>query len=309
MEVADRTRHMVLLLALLLLAGMTLVNLMNNVAQVRLPAGEALEALPTPKLGFFSEPAGSTTYLLATVLALLGGGLIAYLYWRFRPRGGIPYEELLILAAVAMAVLVLLTVVAALDPVAPTDEDPEEPGGEDPGEPGTDPGDEQGEPGNEMPLFRFGELRLDARSVALLVLAFVILSITFALVRILGLRRMQRGGPAYRSPELKRQEEAARTVERGLYRLRRGHEFRSVILECYHELVSVYREEGVEVRPSQTPREVEADALQRLPVSPEANRVLRTLFERVRYSPYPGMEEDRRTALTALERVRAELGG
>ena len=102
-------------------------------------------------------------------------------------------------------------------------------------------------------------------------------------------------------------EEAAATVGEVILRIELGGDVRSAILLCFHRFSELLGARGIRDQDVLTPRELEAVAVDRLRVSPDAAEDLTGLFEEARYSTHPLGEPARDRALRSLERIRAGL--
>lgn len=94
-----------------------------------------------------------------------------------------------------------------------------------------------------------------------------------------------------------------RSASEAIDEIRIGGRLDDVILRCYHEMTGVVSDrKGVARDAWETPREYERDLL-RLGLPASAVTQLTRLFERVRYGHYVAKEDDRETAIAALQAI------
>ncbi len=294
MESGRGAKAKLLVFALLLLAVVAVVNLMGNV--LRLSEAGASEggtipfSLPRPVVAVDPE----STLLFGTVISLAGLAILIGAYVRYRPRLRLPVEELL---PIAVGILFLLSLALILTPnegaldAGGADEQggAEEPAGET--TTGTDTG------GIALTF------NLGPRSLGLLLAATLLL----ATYLFLGASRRRRDRAAGEAPTPEERQAAIRTLEEGIYHLQLGRDTRSVILECYKDLLHLFHRRGVRAPAAATAREVERLAKASLGLSFASATALRDLFEVARYSVHPLTKADRRSAMRYLGAAREEL--
>ena len=286
-----------LILALVLFVAVALINLTQNLRAlpVQGPGGGA------PPVVFAVPTFGLDPLILAWVASLVGLGifLVGFLY--LRPRGRkFGFEEFVPLILGAVLLLSILFLIQDFEERA------EEPMDEQTEEGGTGAGEEP--PDEGPPLFRLFRQGLQASPGFLLLLAsFVAFAAIYFLMATLQARRGRALGLSIkRKQELKR--EMAEALEERIYSLRLGEDIRSVILGAYRDMVHLFQSYGLQTRTSQTAREVEVLALEKLGLSGKASRALRSQFEEARYSFHLLTEAKRQAAIESFRRVKAELG-
>lgn len=294
MEPGRGAKAKLLVFALLLLAVVAVVNLMGNVLSLAEAEGDGGGTIP------FSLPRPMVTVdpeaalLFGTVGSLAGLGVLLAAYLRYRPRLRVPVEELL---PIAVGILLLLSLALILTPNEGTlDEDGTDEGG-DAGEPPAEPGGATDAGGLTLTL------NLGPRSLGLLLGAALLL----ATYLFLGATRRRREAGEGGIPTPEETEEAIRALEEGIYHLNLGQDPRSVILECYRDLLQLFHRRGVRTPPAATAREVERMARASLGLSSSSSEALRGLFELARYSTHPLTEADRRSAVAYLGAAKEEL--
>lgn len=295
---AAAKRGSLLALLLLLFLVFAIANLALHVETLRLESAPELPA-GEGEVGAPLTPGPGTTFLIGTVTSvILVGALIALAVWS-RPRPTrVPYQALLAILVAASVVIALAVL------VNPSSEEPlqEEDGGTEPETPGTE------EPAGDAP----GSLPfLPELSGSLSVVLVVAALAAVYLLLLLGRLRWNRSAtkPTEGTEEVERfRDEVADRLDRSIYRIRRGEDVNSVILECYGEMVASFRSRGLEAGSHLTAREFETLVRRRLGLSLQGARILRGLFEEARYSAHDLRPRDRSAAVASLERVQDELG-
>ena len=141
----------------------------------------------------------------------------------------------------------------------------------------------------------------------LLVASFAAFAAIYFLMATLQARRARALGLSIKKKQALKRELAEALGER-IYSLQLGQDIRSVILGAYRDMVHLFQSYGLQPRRSQTAREVEAVALEKLGLSGRASKDLRKQFEEARYSFHQLTEESRQAAIESLGRVKSELG-
>lgn len=161
-----------------------------------------------------------------------------------------------------------------------------------------------GGPGNP-PQLPFGT----TPSALLLIVAVIIVSV-YAIVFAVGILPRLASIATYAPPNVgKSKKELARAVRTAIQDLESGGDFRGAVLRCYRSMVLLFEARGRRVRPEQTAREFEAEALAAVGVSREGVDRLTSLFEEARYSAHEIREAQRDAAIASLTAIRKELEG
>ncbi len=129
------------------------------------------------------------------------------------------------------------------------------------------------------------------------VVALIIAAATMAIV----MRRSRRRASAPVAEE----DAVALALDESLEDLRRERDVRRAIVACYARMERALAGAGRERRAHETPWEFLARVLER--VAHEPGQVLTELFERARFSVEPMGESEKRSAIAALEQLRAEV--
>ncbi|MFQ6012528.1 MAG: DUF4129 domain-containing protein [Thermoplasmata archaeon] len=291
-----------LILALVLFVAVALINLIQNLQALPDPGSGSGSGGGGPPVLFAVPTLGVNPLILAWVMSLVGVGifLVAFLY--LRPRGGrLGFEEFIPLILGAVLLLAVLFLLQDFRPG--TEELMEEPTEEG----GTGAGQEPPPAEGPAPLSLFREGLQATPGLLLLFVSFVAFAAIYYLRATLQARRARALGLSIqREQELKR--EMAEALEERIYRLRLGEDSRSVILGAYRDMVRLFRSYGLPTRRSQTARELEVLALEKLGISGKASRALRRQFEEARYSLHLLTEAKRQGAIESLRRVKSELG-
>jgi hypothetical protein len=96
-------------------------------------------------------------------------------------------------------------------------------------------------------------------------------------------------------------------LDESLDDLRRERDVRRAIVACYARMERALASAGRERRAHETPLEFLRRVLER--VAREPGQVLTALFERARFSVEPMGEVEKRSAIAALEALRARVAG
>jgi hypothetical protein len=102
-------------------------------------------------------------------------------------------------------------------------------------------------------------------------------------------------------------EAVLQALDESLDDLRREPDVRRAIVACYARMERALAGAGRERRPHETPLEFLRRVLER--VANEPGQVLTELFERARFSVEPMGESEKRSAIGALQQLRAEVVG
>jgi hypothetical protein len=110
-----------------------------------------------------------------------------------------------------------------------------------------------------------------------------------------------------RSPALEEETTVTHAIDESLDDLRREKDVRRAIVACYARMERAFARAGRARRAHETPLEFLRRVLER--VAHEPGQVLTELFERARFSVEPMGESEKRSAIAALEQLRAEVAG
>ncbi|MFQ5919121.1 MAG: DUF4129 domain-containing protein [Thermoplasmata archaeon] len=286
-----------LILALVLFVAVALINLIQNLQALQVGGTAGSD----PPLLFAVPTFGINPLLLSWVIALVGISifLVAFLY--LRPKGRPGFEEFIPLIIGGVFLLAILLLVQSFDQV-------QEEYAEDGTEAGETGGGEEPPPEEDAGPFALLRQGLEATPGAFLLIAsFAAFAAIYFLMATLQARRARALGLSIkRKQALKR--EIAEALDQRIYSLQLGQDLRSVILGAYRDMVHLFQSYGLEPRRSQTAREVESVALEKLGLSGRASQDLRRLFEEARYSFHVLTEDNRRSAIESLGLVKSELG-
>ena len=140
----------------------------------------------------------------------------------------------------------------------------------------------------------------------LLIILLVTMTATTLLLR-RGVDGFAIGRGVHGNVRLERRE-ATEAIHAAIVELEIGADVRNAIFACFQRFCLLLGARGITDQDALTPRELEQLAIDRLQVSPEASRVLTSLFEEARYSEHPLGDTDRRRAIDSLGRIQAALG-
>jgi len=157
--------------------------------------------------------------------------------------------------------------------------------------------------GEAPPALPFGT----TPSTLLLIVAVAIVGV-YAIVFAVGLLPRLASIATYTPPDVRKsKKELARAVRTAIADLESGGDFRDAVLRCYRSMVLLFEARGRRVRPEQTAREFEAEALASVGVSRAGVDELTSLFEEARYSTHAIGAAHRDAAIASLTAVRKEL--
>ncbi len=285
-----------LILALVLFVAVALINLIQNLQALQLGSTGGSDA---PFL--FAVPTfGLNPLLLAWVLAMVGIAifLVAFLY--YRPKGRFGFEEFIPLILIGVFLLSIVLLADYQERQERLAEEATEAGG-------TGTGGEPPPEEDEGPLSFLRQGLAASPGALLLVASFAAFAAIYFLMATLQARRARALGLSIKKKQALKRELAEALGER-IYSLQLGQDIRSVILGAYRDMVHLFQSYGLQPRRSQTAREVEAVALEKLGLSGQASKDLRKQFEEARYSFHLLTEESRQAAIESLHRVKSELG-
>jgi len=98
--------------------------------------------------------------------------------------------------------------------------------------------------------------------------------------------------------------QVASALDRTIYALKSGRDYRSAVIDCYRTLCAILESSGVSNDPTLTARELEALAISRLGGSTEYLREVTLLFEKARYSEDSVSEDEANRSIECLEKLR-----
>ena len=102
-------------------------------------------------------------------------------------------------------------------------------------------------------------------------------------------------------------KEFRKIIDKAVYSLDQGMDYRSTIIQCYKAVLSLLERSGIPPRDSLTPREFEAEVGERIRISSEYLHAVTSLFERARYSKEELSSNEAARAQYYLEKLSLEL--
>ncbi len=104
-------------------------------------------------------------------------------------------------------------------------------------------------------------------------------------------------------------EKITSDVEETIDELHQGKDVRSTIIRSYQRMCNTLEERGLKDNDSMTPREFRRLAVKKLRIDSSIISDMTKTFEEARYSVHELGDEDRRRALSGLNKLKKEIGG